>query len=268
MVRRISRNASATHSQLFTVGISITEALFDPATQRLTSDLDTEEHPFDSVRAAIGTPVLLDSNINLSAIGEKWRGLAVGVANFAFVAVGESAGVGIVIADEVVRGAHGLAGNLQSLPDSTAPADRSKSANAAGIGASLTAPALRRAIKESSWSSSPPRTIAELFERAETDELAAGLIDSEARRIAQVVVSVCALLDPELVVLGGGIGSFPQLADPVRRHTANHIPRGTPIETSMLRENAALYGALAVGLREARDQLFNRSNRSAITTAI
>jgi predicted NBD/HSP70 family sugar kinase len=110
------------------------------------------------------------------------------------------------------------------------------------------------------WKGRVPRSIAELFNLAETEPAARKLLDAQARRIAEVTSTVCAVLDPELVVLGGGIGSYPQLLEPVRRYTDGALPVGTRIETSLLREQAALYGALAVALREARDQLFNRSN--------
>jgi predicted NBD/HSP70 family sugar kinase len=267
MVRRISRIAGATHSQLLAVGISITEALFDPATQRLTSDLDTEDHPFDSVRAAIGTPVLVDSNINLSAVGEKWRGLAVGISEFTFVSVGESAGLGIVIADEIVRGAHGLAGNLHALPAQAVPTSPDTMSQNLSYAGQINAPGVLKTIQEASWATEPPQSIGELFALAETDPTACEIVGAEASRIAEVVVSVCAILDPELVVLGGGIGSFPEIADRVRRHCTALIPASTRIETSMLREKAALFGALAVGLRDAREQLFRRGNRP-MNTAI
>jgi hypothetical protein len=68
---------------------------------------------------------------------------------------------------------------------------------------------------------------------------------------------VIAVVDPELVVLGGGIGCNPMLLGPVRATVAELIPLTVRIETSTLGDRAALSGAIAVALREARAQMFS-----------
>jgi predicted NBD/HSP70 family sugar kinase len=71
------------------------------------------------------------------------------------------------------------------------------------------------------------------------------------------------VLDPALVVLGGGIGSNPALLRPVRETVAALVPLTARIETSSLRERSALYGALAIALREAREHLFRQGRGAA-----
>jgi predicted NBD/HSP70 family sugar kinase len=66
---------------------------------------------------------------------------------------------------------------------------------------------------------------------------------------------VCAILDPELVVLGGGIGSSPLLLSPVRGAAAALVPLTARIERSLLGDQAALRGAIAFALHAARSQL-------------
>ncbi|MDQ6841935.1 MAG: hypothetical protein M3025_05870, partial [Actinomycetota bacterium] len=70
--------------------------------------------------------------------------------------------------------------------------------------------------------------------------------------------TVCAILDPELVVLGGGIGSNPLLLRPVRGAAAALVPITARIETSRLGDRAALQGAVAVALHAARSQLLSQ----------
>ena len=70
-----------------------------------------------------------------------------------------------------------------------------------------------------------------------------------------------AVVDPELVVLGGAIGSNPALLAPVRATVAQLVPLTARIETSRLGDRAALHGAIAVALREARAALFTRAAR-------
>ncbi|WP_279581326.1 ROK family protein [Fodinicola feengrottensis] len=97
-----------------------------------------------------------------------------------------------------------------------------------------------------------------MFSRTETEPAAREIVQSEALKVGTAIASVCAMLDPAVVVLGGGIGSNPALLRPVRETTAALLPLTARIETSMLREQAALHGAMAIALREARDTLFFR----------
>jgi predicted NBD/HSP70 family sugar kinase len=78
------------------------------------------------------------------------------------------------------------------------------------------------------------------------------VVANVARHLGSAIASVIAVIDPELIVLGGGIGSNPALLGPVRVTAAELVPLATRIETSMLGDQAALHGAVAVALREAR----------------
>jgi len=64
-------------------------------------------------------------------------------------------------------------------------------------------------------------------------------------------------LSPELIVLGGGIGSNPALLAPVRATVAELVSLTARIETSTLGDKAALHGALALALRQARAQMLS-----------
>ena len=54
----------------------------------------------------------IENDINLAALGERWRGVARGVENFAFISIGTGLGAGIVLHGELHRGASGSAGEL------------------------------------------------------------------------------------------------------------------------------------------------------------
>ena len=72
---------------------------------------------------------------------------------------------------------------------------------------------------------------------------------------------VIAVIDPELIVLGGGIGSNPALLGPVRATAAELVPLTARIESSRLGDRAALHAAIAVALREVHALLFTRATR-------
>jgi predicted NBD/HSP70 family sugar kinase len=95
-----------------------------------------------------------------------------------------------------------------------------------------------------------------VFELAgNADANAAAVVQNVAARLGAAIATVCAILDPELVVLGGGIGSSPLLLSPVRGAAAALVPMTARIETSLLGDRAALQGAIAVALHAARSEL-------------
>ena len=97
-----------------------------------------------------------------------------------------------------------------------------------------------------------------MFELAGGGNAAArSVVDHVASRLGTAIATVCAILDPQLVVLGGGIGASPLLLRPVRGSAAALVPITARIETSLLGERAALQGAIAVALHAARTTLLS-----------
>jgi glucokinase len=166
--------------------------------------------------------------------------------------------MGLVHGGELVRGAHGAAGEVAylPLPGSVPPAQRVGhgkellAAEAGGYGI-LAALHARR-----SWPGTRPSSVAELFEQAAAGLPAAvELVEAEARQLGLTIASACAVFDPELVVLGGGVGSNALLLPIVREIVSAHVPFPPRIETSALGEAASLTGALFVVLNAARTDL-------------
>jgi predicted NBD/HSP70 family sugar kinase len=220
-----------------------------------------DDGPFDlltPLEKAVDAPVMLDNNVNLAALGERWRGYAKDVATFAFLAVGAGIGMGLVHNGEVLRGAHGAAGEVAylPLPGTLPPAQRPGRgrellAGEAGGYGMLAAVAGRR-----DWPGPRPSTVEELFAQAAAGVRAAQeLVEAEARQLALTVASTCAVFDPELVVLGGGIGSNAALLPLVRDTVATLVPFPPRLETSALGEVASLTGALSIALAAAREDV-------------
>ena len=254
LVREIARTTGATHSQLLAVGASLNPP-FPGSIEATTSD------PLSLLRKNIGVPVFSDTGINLSAVGEKWRGLAKGVKDFVFVSVGASVGVGIVVADQLVRGSNSAAGNISMLPNAN------KGGNAR-LGGSMDAASWLEQANSLHWTSEVPVTIGEIFGRADSEASSRELIAREVESVAMAIATITAVLDPELVVIGGGIGSYPELLRPVQTRTESLLGREVRIETSQLSEQAALYGALAVALLDAHNQLFRAHTTPSAIAAL
>jgi predicted NBD/HSP70 family sugar kinase len=214
--------------------------------------------PLEVIRDRFDLPVIVENNVNLAAVGEKWFGLARGVTTMVFVAIGAGVGMGIVIDDELVRGAHGAAGEICYLPlvgDPFNPRHRLHGGLEDEIGAAGIVAAFeeRRAPDDPELSS-----VHDVFELAKAGNgTAQAVVDHVASRLGTAIATACAILDPELVVLGGGIGASPLLLRGVRGSAAALVPITARIETSRLGERAAVQGAIAVALQAARAALLS-----------
>jgi predicted NBD/HSP70 family sugar kinase len=262
MVSEVIEQANSVHGRPLALAISA-PGIVDQETGRVTSlayNVTPEGgfDPLEVIRDRFDMPVVVDNNVNLAAVGERWFGLARGVSTMVFIAIGAGIGMGIIIDDELVRGAHGAAGEIAYLPlvgDPFDPRHRlhgglEDEIGAAGIVAAFNE---RRAAEDPQLAS-----VHEVFELAGAGNAAArSVVDHVASRLGTAIATVCAILDPELVVLGGGIGASPLLLSPVRGSAAALVPITARIETSMLGERAALQGAIAVALHGARTTLLS-----------
>ncbi|HTP20322.1 MAG TPA: ROK family transcriptional regulator [Solirubrobacteraceae bacterium] len=262
MVTEVIDQANTNHGRPLALGIS-SPGIVDQASGRVTSlayNVVPEGgfDPLEVIRDRFDLPVLVENNVNLAAVGEKWFGLARGVSTMVFIAIGAGIGMGIIIDDEVVRGAHGGAGEIGYLPlvgDPFNPRHRLHGGLEDEIGAAgiVAAYAERRAPSDPELTS-----VHDVFELAGDGNAAArAVVDHVASRLGTAIATVCAILDPHLVVLGGGIGASPLLLRPVRGSAAALVPITARIETSLLGERAALQGAIAVALHAARTTLLS-----------
>jgi predicted NBD/HSP70 family sugar kinase len=267
MVRRVVDDASVKHERPLAIGVS-TPGVVDQDSRRVTSlaynlspggDFD----PLSAIGDRFGVPVLVENNVNLAAVGERWAGVARGVPTFAFISIGAGVGMGVIIDDELVRGAHGAAGEIAYLPSGVNPFDERHRVHG-GLEDEIGAAAILDALRSTGDGDPPASSAEEVFELALAgNEGARSVVDRVAQRIGVAIATVCAVIDPALVVLGGGIGSNPALAAPVRATVAALLPVAVRIETSRLGENAALYGAIAIALRRARGQVFSPALRKS-----
>jgi predicted NBD/HSP70 family sugar kinase len=197
----------------------------------------------------LGLPVFLENDINLAALGERWRGVARGVDDFVFISIGTGLGAGLVLRDELHRGHAGAAGELDYLrvgmTEDIDPCAGALVAYAQEIGAP------------------PPHDPRSIFAAARGgDPVARRVVAEASRRIALHLTPIAAVTDVGLVVLGGGIGANADLVA-IRGLLAGWLPSPPRVEASSLGDGAVLTGALAVGLRAARENVF--VNRRAAT---
>ena len=92
------------------------------------------------------------------------------------------------------------------------------------------------------------------------DPTARKVVALEAERIALAVAAIVPVVDPELVILGGGIGrNGDLLLEPVARSLRGVTPFRVRLEISPLGDEAVVLGAVWAALRSAQDLLFTRT---------
>jgi predicted NBD/HSP70 family sugar kinase len=214
----------------------------------------------EALRRELGERIGVENDVNLAAVGERWKGLGQGVRNFGVLSVGTGVGMGLVLGGELYRGSGGAAGEVGYLPLGGDPRDPGarrrgafeQSTNAAGV--------VRRA-REAGMAG--PLTPAKVFAMARAgDPAASEVVDAEARHLALGLAAVVAVVDLELVILGGGIGrNADLLLAPVGRELRALSPLRPRLEVSVLGDDAVLHGAVATALAAAQDRLFDLTRR-------
>ncbi len=219
----------------------------------------------EMLQRELGTKTTFENDVNLATVGEQVHGLGKGVQNFVYLHVGTGVGMGLVLGGELHRGAGGAAGEVGYLPLATAdphdPANRRRGALESALGASGI---VRTARALGMRGALDPRRI---FAAArEGDPVATEVARLVAERIALAVASVVPVVDPELVILGGGIGrNGDLLLEPIERELRALSPFHPRLEVSSLGEDAELHGAVALALQAAQEQLFARTRHRLAT---
>jgi glucokinase len=255
LVRSALSSVRQRGAQLTTVAVSV-PGVVDPdgGTVHYAINID-QFSPFDfrhALSATLRAPVVLENNVNLAAMGERWRGVARDLETFAVVAVGAGIGAGIVHDGKLLRGSHGSAGEVAFLPPygGLIRDHRMRHDEAGGLRL------LEQAKDRSDWRGSPPESVEELFRRAAAgDEPAMALVENECRHIASVIAAICAVVDPEKVILTGGVGGNHELIERADRLLAGMAAFPPPVIRSDLGERASLVGAIWLATREARSKL-------------
>ena len=83
------------------------------------------------------------------------------------------------------------------------------------------------------------------------------LVEDECRHIAAVIAAVCAVVDPEKVILTGGVGGNDELIRRADKLIARMAAFPPPVIRSDLGDRASLVGAIWLATRIARENLLN-----------
>jgi len=244
-----------------------TPGAFDPTTGRLryASHLAGWHEPdlLARLSRALGVPVEGENDVNLAAIAEREVGRAMGIDDFVLLWADEGVGAAIVIDGRLHRGPTGGAGEVGFLPLPGTPLVRDvRRSNAGGFqelvgGKQVLTLARSLGIKASSAQAAVTKA---LTSPGPGDQL----LDLLGQRVALGLAAMVAVLDPALIVLGGGVLSAggERLIDIVRPELAALSVAPPPVELSAVPDSPVLAGSLHTALAATREHVFDTLQNS------
>jgi fructokinase len=177
--------------------------------------------PFDrDLQAAIGRPVRLSNDANCFALSEAYDGAAAGAKSVFGVIIGTGCGGGVVVGGRLVDGPHGIAGEWGHIPLPWAePSEHPGPKCWCGQFGCLETWVSGTALADDHARATGLRLASEsIVARADAgDAEARSAVDRHADRLARGLALITNILDPEVIVLGGGLSKLPHLYDVLPR---------------------------------------------------
>lgn len=225
----------------------VVPGIYDPATGAAWAPnlWGRDEVPLrDALGPHLPVPLVADSDRSGYVLGEAWLGAARGCRDVVFLAVGTGIGAGILSDGRLVRGHGGIAGAVGWF--ALDPRWREDYARTGCFEAEAAGPAFARRLGVA--------TAEEAAEAARRgDPAALRAVDETVEWLGMGIANLVSALDPQVVVLGGGLMQAADLfLEPVRRAFVRWAqPLAAPrcrIELTQLGEDAALFGAARLAL--------------------
>jgi predicted NBD/HSP70 family sugar kinase len=209
-----------------------------------------------------GVPLMVDNDANLAALGERWWGAGREIDDFAYIKVATGVGLGHVINGRIYRGSTGVAGEIGHLaidPHGLPCICGLRGCLATLVGAPALVARARALLADHPGSvlAGTELTLVSIEDAALAgDALALALVREAAEHLGIAVAGLLNLMNPRLVVLGGGLARLGDvilepLRETIRHRTLISSLVACEIRTSELGERATAVGAATMVLKAA-----------------
>jgi len=204
----------------------------------------------------LGIPVGVENDTNLAAVGEHAKGVARGVENFLFIAMGTGVGAGIFMRGALHHGMSWSAGEIGYFPVAGLPRQRVQmhetgqlERRIGGLGIEEQWADRLREEQRADQAALAGLRAPQIFDLAETgDRCALHVLNHTARLLADCLSAVALLYDAELIVLGGGVGSHPALCLAAKQCLRENDFALPILSSSLLGTQAQLFGGISLSL--------------------
>ncbi len=212
-----------------------------------------------------GLPVTAGNDANVAALGEFWKGGGQGCNNMVFVTLGTGVGGGIVVEGRLLHGAHGAGaeiGHMVLNRNETAVCGCGKRGcveqycSATGI-VRLAKQALESSKEESTLRQLSSPTCKDIFDAGKQgDQLALQVLDQYYAYMGEFLADVCCVVNPEVVVIGGGVSKAGEVLldglKPYFNKYVFHAASEVKFTLASLGNDAGAYGAFKLALDAAK----------------
>jgi fructokinase len=250
-VRGLVIAAEAKLARICTVGIGIPGTI-SPATGVVKNANSTwlNGRPLDrDLSAALAREVRIANDANCFALSEASDGAGAGKRTVFGVILGTGVGGGIVVDGKVLTGPNAIAGEWGHNPlpwpaDGERPGPKCYCGKQGCIETYLSGPALALQFVQSTGRSADPATIAHLAD--DGDAAAEAVLATYERRLAKALAHLINILDPDVIVLGGGVSNLTRLYANVQPLIASHAfsdAVATPIMRNRWGDSSGVRGA-------------------------
>ena len=205
------------------------------------------------MRSRLDRPTVVDNDANLGALAEVRYGAARGCDHAAYIKVSHGVGAGLIVDGRVFRGRAGTAGEIGHVTiDENGPVCR-----CGNRGCLETLVASHVVIGLLAPSRGPDLSIADIVAMAERGDAACiRVLADTGRHVGVAAASLCNLVNPERLVIGGELALAGELLlgpmrEVVGRYAVPSAVRSLDIRVAELGPRAQVLGAVALGLRSA-----------------
>lgn len=228
----------------------------DAGIARYSANLGWRDVPLRALLcAAIDVPVAIDHDVRAAGLAEWRLGAGRGVDDCAVVMIGTGVAAAVVAGGRLLAGSGGLAGELGHMI-AVPGGEECRCGQRGCVEAYASAAAISRRYAGSGCAAG--LTTAEIADRVPSDPVAAQVWAEATAVLGTAIAAAVAVLDPALVVLGGGLSAAGErLAGPVRDAVADRLGWRDPVRiaTSPLGGRAGVVGAALVAWRAAGREL-------------
>lgn len=211
-------------------------------------------------------PVFLDNDANAAALGEQWAGAGRGVKDLILLTLGTGVGCGLIFDGQIYQGTAGYAGEvghmtmtedgplcgcgrrgcLETYASATAVVREAREAVERGEETMI------KALADASPKGLEARTV--FLAAAQGDAVAKRVVDGLVHYLGLAVANLVNILNPEMVVIGGGVAAAgEQLLAPLRQEVHRRALAGpsqsVAIIGAQLGNDAGIIGAAALVLK-------------------
>ena len=208
-----------------------------------------------------GIPVSIGNDANMAALGELWLGGGRDCSSLLFVTLGTGVGGGVIVNGQVIHGCHGLGGEIGHIKVNPEEPDFCNCGGRGCLDQMASATGIVRNAKrflassneDSSLRALETITAKDVFDAAKNgDKLAEQCIDYCMSFLGKTIADINYIIDPDVVVLGGGLSKAGQyLLDVVYRHYDRYptlTKRRSRFALAQLGNDAGMAGAAKLAL--------------------